>query len=387
MTEQKSEDLAAKARLDPGTQASQAPEEPSARGEMTSLPPRWDLRQELKSAFESLPRRTSVDFEASTGVEYVKFRAFIRGGGGDLTWSEVETICRQLDVEVRAFKRTRPSSSPLAEIRSLEDVLRIAGALSRAFFRGHADEAWALVPSAFREGGPRVKYKPSYNKETFVASEFRRQAAAILPSLPAADDHLSWLLYMQHYGAATRLLDWAENALVATYFAVSTGDDSDGQLWVLDPAGLNAKSGIGRSDGLGSRRVSQLASEPFSRKASTSRRIGRIGRRQRPIAIRPPHLFPRMVAQQAVFTIHPDPDVGDSLHDVVGSSGLVWYRIPKNIKWWILKQLGDAGVSRATLFPDLDGLSVGIREASFTPPPHNFAPPSELRSDGERGKD
>jgi len=348
--------------------------------------PRWHLRTALKRALAKRPFRPSIDLKDATGVEYLRLKAFIDDGLRDFTWSEIEAVCRHLGLEMRAERRAEPGTRPVAEVRTLEDVLHIVAKLPRAFFRGHEDSSWDLAPAAFRGDGPRSKFKPSYNRERFVATEFRRRAPAILPSVPESDDYLSWLLYMQHYGAATRLLDWTENALVATYFAVASETDRDGQLWVLDPHGLNSRSGIERPDGLGSRRIDGLLTEPFTAK-SHLRAGGPKGpaRRHRPIAIRPPHLFPRMVAQQSVFTVHPDPAVGESLLEAADSAGLGWYQIPFGCKPWIKKQLGGAGVSRATLFPDLDGLSVGIREASATPPAHGFDPPTELPSSPGRG--
>jgi hypothetical protein len=39
---------------------------------------------------------------------------------------------------------------------------------------------------------------------------------------------------MQHYGAPTRLLDWTASPYVAAYFAIESGDDTDGLIWVLN---------------------------------------------------------------------------------------------------------------------------------------------------------
>jgi hypothetical protein len=51
----------------------------------------------------------------------------------------------------------------------------------------------------------------------------------------------SWEIYysMQHYGIATRLLDWTENALIALFFCIENKNDYNGIVWVLNPFLLN----------------------------------------------------------------------------------------------------------------------------------------------------
>jgi hypothetical protein len=39
---------------------------------------------------------------------------------------------------------------------------------------------------------------------------------------------------MQHYRAPSRLLDWTASPYVAAYFAVESGDETDGLIWVMN---------------------------------------------------------------------------------------------------------------------------------------------------------
>jgi hypothetical protein len=92
-------------------------------------------------------------------------------------------------------------------------------------FRGVRAESFGLVPKI---GRPPVQ-TPYTEKQLF--EEFKFRAVSLLDSLPEHD--WEWLSLAQHYGLATRLLDWTENPLVALWFAVSnkpyTNPEKDNQ--------------------------------------------------------------------------------------------------------------------------------------------------------------
>ena len=341
------------------------------------LPPKGDLRVEIKKAWEKAGL-SSVNFSEKCDVPYERFAAFIQRDFDDFSYGEIVRCCKLLGVEVRARRPRVPRIEPTAEIHDLRDVVFLANSLRGAFYRGHQSSEWELIPGAHR-AGPRAEYLPSYDIERFIAQDFRRRAPAILSKVPGPRDFLDWLLYMQHYGAKTRLLDWTESAFVAAYFAVAREDESDGQLWVLNPTALNRRSGFDGPDASTHGPAQQLAEEPFTPTPPPAEGEQAAGQpRACPVAIRPAHLFSRMVAQHSTFTLHPDPMWGLALFDAIEAQDFCWYLVPRGRKWWLMKQLLDAGVSRASLFPELDGLAIGIEEASWQPPPHRFVPPSDF---------
>jgi hypothetical protein len=94
-----------------------------------------------------------------------------------------------------------------------------------------------------------------------------------------------------------------------------------------------------------------------------------------------------MVAQQSVFTVHPKVAVGHSL-EYLEPDELACYRLPKQVKWNLMRQLVNAGVTRALLFPGTDGLALGVMEASRQVPTISFSPPDSFFSfAGEEGGD
>lgn len=107
-------------------------------------------------------------------------------------------------------------------------------------FRGEEDESWKLEPSLLREC--RKLGVETTNRKKIV--EMERDALEVFQRSPFAAkdrDKRQWIYWwglMQHYDAATRMLDWSGSLLIALYFAVrcSGGEEGpqDGKLWILN---------------------------------------------------------------------------------------------------------------------------------------------------------
>jgi len=122
------------------------------------------------------------------------------------------------------------------ELQSVNDAVDLGTKLRHFWFRGHRKLVGELLPSAQRE----PFFSARENIEFWAGQRFRLRAPAYVTEVPKWDDHVSWLFLAQHYGVQTRLLDWAQNALVGLCFAV-TGEEQteDGEIWCMDPAALN----------------------------------------------------------------------------------------------------------------------------------------------------
>ena len=118
------------------------------------------------------------------------------------------------------------------EINSISDLSRILQTLGEPekghtrFFRGHGDEGWQMLPSIYRENY-LIKNEDKIIKDalTYCPDDF-------LPS----DTLFEKLVKLQHYGYSTRLLDLTTNALVALYFSAwnKQQHEKDGELIILD---------------------------------------------------------------------------------------------------------------------------------------------------------
>jgi hypothetical protein len=130
------------------------------------------------------------------------------------------------------------------------------------WWRGHAKADWRLEAQVHRKDPENPDH--SYDERALIGHFVSRAPSRSNRQCPDAHDYFGWLFLAQHYGLPTRLLDWTENPLVATYFAVERPDD-DGCIWALSPSVLNDAS-LGWGGGLvqiRDPRVAELAESAF----------------------------------------------------------------------------------------------------------------------------
>jgi len=258
------------------------------------------------------------------------------------------------------------------KLTEIEHVVKVAKTLSRSWFRGHAKLHGELTPKVFRKEWNQVsKLRPSL--ELSLIESFKRGAPALQANIPNQEDHIAWLFLMQHHGLPTRLVDWTKSALVALYFVVSRHTSDDGELWAMYPDGLNQKSGFFGIPLPNHPILNYFAQEPWCDPQYLAKELGLQNIPNYPLAIKPPRHFPRMVAQLSTFTIHPIPQNGNSIPELLtDKEHLVCYIVPSSSKGRLQRDLAALGITRGTLFPDLDSLSIDIicehKVVAYSPP-------------------
>ncbi len=243
-------------------------------------------------------------------------------------------------------------------VAEAEDVCASWRSLSTSthpWFRGQGDSTWELMPSLYRPTENAL-----FEREMF--RDFKLRATAYMESKP--DNDLQWLFIMQHHGLPTRLLDWSESHLCALYFAVADMSQSkDAAVWILEPWSLNENT-------IGFHSVPSGDHEGFLKYTLKypKKEIVRELEGEKPVALRPVSNTRRIVAQNGVFTIHGketksiDQIATESKQQHKGKEvRLERLVIDGASRFRILKELFLAGITRSTLFPDLDGLSSEIR--------------------------
>ena len=106
-------------------------------------------------------------------------------------------------------------------------------------FRGQENEKWLLESSAERRlkaslpsqeeiTDPFLEYNENLIKKCRLKNYDKREQKQLYD--------LELLADLQHHGAATCLIDFTRNALVALWFACQKSDDADGKVFVVNIA-------------------------------------------------------------------------------------------------------------------------------------------------------
>jgi hypothetical protein len=199
--------------------------------------------------------------------------------------------------------------------------------------------------------------------ETTLLSTFKAAAHLYQQSLPADQDHLSWLALMQHHGVPTRLLDWTGSSLIAAFFGAEHRPQRKANrpfvVWALNLDWLRKTARINCG----------LDSEPPLSDPVMFRKyfLGRFGFFVAPV--QPRWLNARQIQQKGLFLCVGNPcqnfqyNLSSMQRDVEGKClSSLGYKviIPGSQRVAALCQLERLGISRVTLFPGLDGFAQSL---------------------------
>ena len=221
-----------------------------------------------------------------------------------------------------------PVAIPTTSITSLSEFIELALSSqgSMPLFRGQSKSAWKLVPKLGRSTDSNLDVVVL---ERQLLDSFRSASVSMLDRSTADDWEL--LAVAQHFGLATRLLDWTTNPIAALWFAIKDPVDAEAAVWSFCP----------KADDYADRSTS-----PFSQ--------------SRTVVYQPSHLTERIVKQSGWFSVQKFNRTKSRLStfDMVSAyrTRLSKLTVASRHVPRLRSELDQLGVNDAALFPDLDGL-------------------------------
>lgn len=260
-------------------------------------------------------------------------------------------------------KHSKLKPKPLLFLKNVAQFIEQIESLDTGtwIFRGQASCMWPLLPSAHRNlGKDCITPNEVREFELSMLEEFRRRARFFISNPPHTI--VDWLVFAQHYGIPTRLLDWTENPLVALFFSVRQPNASQSDSVIFAMKVNDEKAPLSTEE------------DPFS--VSDIR------------LLRPNYLDLRMLVQASIFTVEPfrkideicsqrDSNLGSSQNS--GNSGDS-KDVGREVRFWfieaaqkrrIYENLDRLGFSDRTMFPGLESLSGEVAakaRAAMLPP-------------------
>jgi len=258
------------------------------------------------------------------------------------------------------------------------------------WFRGVRNHKFSLSPRIYRKLNHfdnNSFWSELKDKEEDIHEEFSRRCYHLIKDF-YPENKFMWLSMMQHYGMATRLLDWTEEAIPAFFFALEKyfiGEEVDDNdlpcVWVLKPEVMNVEV---------SKNILSLSEEEID--INNLNKINNIMKldpslsedkdktditkraefhNKAPFSVTSPYNTERIKAQAGTFVLFPK----ESSDRKASKEKFYLENLPNNEKFlfkYIIcnpyaftQKLKQIGVKRSLYYPEIPSLSPEIEEMIF----------------------
>lgn len=201
-----------------------------------------------------------------------------------------------------------------------------------------------LLPSALRCDKDNIR-KYSRSDIQYFLNEFKVGSHNYMKFPADIKDDYEWMVYAQHYGVPTKLLDFTYSHVVSLMFAVENAfedeDNEDAEVWFLNPLELNNKF-ANRSEILNVTNGESINLDNFDG----------------PVVMKSRKLNDRINAQNGLFVYFQE--TNEALNDIVEDNILRKLVIKGDYKKDILSSLYAMGIGFTTLYPELSSVSKDI---------------------------
>lgn len=216
---------------------------------------------------------------------------------------------------------------------------------SYSFSRGQPGD-YSLLPSALRKDS---KGNRKYTRQSIAhfLNQFKINSQHYMETPWEINNVYEWMIYAQHYGIPTRLLDFTQSHIISLMFAVEKAFIDDGEedvyVWFLDPKELN--------------RLHSQRSEIFVLSTESEQEL-KLDDHNGPVAVQGRKLNMRINAQNGVFLYFQDTDqpLEEILHEDILRKMTICGKSKKNI----LVSLYSMGISFTHIYPELSSVSKDI---------------------------
>ena len=251
------------------------------------------------------------------------------------------------------------------------------------WFRGQASAKWPVLPGVLREDFIQSIYfqlpvlfhgnehtpKQIYY-ERMLLSDFIREGGSLVGERYSEED---WYVKAQYHGLPTRLLDWTMSPQVALWMALDnvTQSEEDGVIIAIIPKVIEEKKEIAEKwnrDRL-SRLFKCLSQPPDTTKIEEDHHD--LFDDEAILPFSPNYFSPRQINQQSMFTLHTPPSLESKTVSNVGINDFYECRefvVEAGLKELYKTYLYVNGMRRWNVYPDLDNLAKGIRDAHVLMP-------------------
>lgn len=230
-------------------------------------------------------------------------------------------------------------------ITKLSEFMEYVESLPKTFIlsRGQANAEYTLLPGALRlDKDKNLKY--TRKSIAYFLEEFKVHSHNYLDTPWDIKSNYEWMIYAQHYGIPTRLLDFTNSHIISLMFAVEGAfdDDNDAVVWFLDPLKLN-NNHCNRSE------IITIMNEEGSK----------LDDYDGPVALQGRKLNKRINAQNGLFVYFQDRS--QPLEEAVNDEMILRRIIIKGeYKKDILSSLYSMGIGMTQIYPELSSVAKDI---------------------------